>query len=393
VAQSYVDEATLIMSGGMLAFTVAYLLTRPERAVSEPQPGDVAQVSGVLDWRLLALACAPLAVLTYEGRGYNGTAATAPGAALGPELASAFFVLLMALAAFSLVLRRGPQWFLPALAAQSVLLAAAGERTPVIADAIVLIVLLARAGMRPSGTQLRAAAGLTLATVLAIGGVRAEQGRSLYGQDSGLGARLAALGDGLSGLGGTAPGDSPGLLAQAASRLDGTAFAGGILQAEHLGQPGLSAAGVPASLLITVPSALWPAKVADSAGLNPVLAETDDFGLQQVNFLPGLAGFYAGFLSWPWLIAFLAVLGLLAGWAERALLRSASAARLVLLAGAVIMALDFEKGLPGMLAGFRAVVLLAVAVRLACAFLRVQRARARLPAAGSAPGLPRPRLP
>ena len=47
------------------------------------------------------------------------------------------------------------------LVAQSVLLAAAGERTPVIIDAITLIVLLARAGLRPAFGQLAAALALT----------------------------------------------------------------------------------------------------------------------------------------------------------------------------------------------------------------------------------------
>ena len=42
-------------------------------------------------------------------------------------LASTFFVILVSiLTAFSLLLRKGVRWFLPVLAAQSLLLAAAG---------------------------------------------------------------------------------------------------------------------------------------------------------------------------------------------------------------------------------------------------------------------------
>jgi hypothetical protein len=379
VQQGYTDSGTLLMSAGMLALTAAYLLTRPERAGNPPGEDDAAFAARVLDWRLLTLACIPLAVLTYEGRGYNGLAETGGGAATSTELASTFFTLLVVLAAFGLVLRHGSGWFLPTLIAQSALLAAAGERLPVIVDAIALVVLLARVGMRPSTRQLNGGLGLTLLGVLAITGVRAEQGRSLYYQDSGFGARLTALGNGL--LAGTSPGSSakPGLVAQAVVRLDGTSFAGAILQAQATGQPRLSASYVPKSLLLAVPSAAWPSKLAHGNALNPALLAIDNFGLQRVNFLPGLPGLYTGFLSPAWLIIFLASLGLVAGWAERWLLRSCSPARLVLLAGAVTAALWFEKGLPGMAVFLRTALVLAAAVKIIEVARRPKRSQHTVP--------------
>lgn len=365
VHQSWINEATLIMSAGMLAFTLCYFLTHPERATAAPAPEDIRAAARVLDWRLLALACAPLAVLTYEGRGYNnGSKPIGAGAPLSSDLASTFLVTLVVLAAFSLILRRGAGWFLPVLAVQSLLLAAAGERTPVVVDAIALIVLLAHAGRRPARRQLGAAVGLTVLAVLAITGVRAEQGRAIYYRDSGLTARAVALGSGIAAAGTTSQG-GPGLAAQAAVRLDGTDFAGAILQAEHLGQPRLSAGYVPESLLLAVPSAAWPSKLAHGDALNPPLLEADAFGLQQVNFLPGLAGLYAGFLTPAWLVIFLAVLGALAGRGERLLLRSRSPAALVMLAGAAIAALDYEEGLPGMLVNLRAAAVGAAVIMLA----------------------------
>ena len=58
----------------------------------------------------------PLAVLTYEGKGYNnGTLTTGAGAPLTASLASEFFLILMALTAFSVLLRFGTRWFLPVL--------------------------------------------------------------------------------------------------------------------------------------------------------------------------------------------------------------------------------------------------------------------------------------
>ena len=93
IQPGYIDEATLILSAGMLAFTIMYLVT-----VRRGTAGDGAVIAaGALDWRLLALACAPLAVLTYEGRGYNngnGTLTTGAGAPLASSLAGEFFVIL-----------------------------------------------------------------------------------------------------------------------------------------------------------------------------------------------------------------------------------------------------------------------------------------------------------
>ena len=372
IQQSYVADGALIMAAGMLAFTLAYLATRPERRVLRTSPEDVRLAVRVLDWRILACALVPLAILTYEGKGYNnGSLTTGAGAPLTASLASEFFVIVMALTAFGVLLRFGTRWFLPVLAAQSLLLAAAGERTPILVDVAALIILMAGAGLKPSGRQVRVALAMSMVTILAIMGVRAEYGRAVYYTDSGLGTRVAALGGGITSLNGS------GLIGETAIRLDGVDFAGGILQAEAFGYPRLSAWAVPNSLLLIVPSAVWPSKLVQG-GLNPGLTELDDFGLPQVNFLPGLAGLYMGFLSPFWLALFLASIGLLCGIGERFLFRKCSPARLILLTGAVSCALSYEKALPGMLVVLRAAVVIAVIVKVMERRLntpRVRRAR------------------
>jgi hypothetical protein len=232
-----------------------------------------------------------------------------------------------------------------------VLLAAAGERTPVVTDFVVLIVLMCHVRMRPASRQLHVAALMVVIAILAISGVRAEYGRAGYLADTSLGARVSALGESLGAGGAQAAG--PGLLASAAERLDGVSFTAGILQAEGFGQPRLGAAYVPESLLVAVPSVLWTSKIASNAALLPVPAEIYGFGLPRVNFLPGLPGMFTGVLSPSWLIAFLAFLGALAGWGERCLLRSASPARFVMLASAVSAAMLFEQGVQGMAIALR----------------------------------------
>jgi hypothetical protein len=367
IQPGFADDAALLTAAGMLAFTVGYLATRPEQAIRTADPAAVRAAAGVLDWKWLTGACVPLAVLTYEGRGYNGAVTIAGSAtSVGSDLAGTFFIVLVLLAAFSFLLKYSTRWFIPVLIAQSVVLAAAGERTPVTTDAIALVLMLAAAGSRPRRRQLCGAAVIALAAVLAITGLRAQQGRSLFAGDSGISARLSALGAGVASFAGpsaTGP-PAPGLLAQAAIRLDGTAFTAGILQAVHSGQPRLSPAYVPESLLLTVPSSLWSSKLAHGTALNPDSLETGSFGLQQVNFLPTLPGLYAGFLSPPWLALFLAFLGLLCGWGERWLFRHCTPARFVLLAGAVIAALVYEAGLPAMLVQLRAAAAIAVLVRI-----------------------------
>lgn len=290
-----------------------------------------------------------------------------------------FFVIMVALASAGFLLAHDIRWFLPVLLAQSAVLAAAGERTPVVTDAIALVLMLSIAGARPRPRQLCGAAAIMLAAILAITGLRAEQGRSVFYTDSGLGARLTALGDGLISFGspsasGTA---SPSLLAQFAERTDGTAFTAAILQSEHSGQPRLGAAQAAQSLLLVVPSSVWPSKLSRPA-LNPYAVEQADFGVPRSNLLPTLPGLYVGYLSPPWLLVALAGAGLLCGWGERYLLRCHTPARLFWVAGAVTAALVYKAGPPAMLVQLRAAAALALAVK-AAEFIRKRSGKLVVP--------------
>ena len=377
VQQSFVNTAILLMSAGMLAFTVSYLVTNPERAEVVAGSADLHGVVKVLDWKWLIGACLPLLVLTYEGRGFNDAVPTAGSAtSVSSDLAATFFIVLVVLAAFSFLLKAGVRWFIPVLILQSLVLAVGGERTPVIADAIALILMLLLAGSRPSTRQLAGAFALTLIATLAISGLRVQQGRSLFYEDSGLSARIFALGSGLNEFTGTSDASLTGtaVVASDVVRVDGVDFAGSVLQSLNSGQPRLSAAYVPESLLLVVPSSVWSSKLAHGYALNPALLEINNFGLQQINFLPTLPGLYIGFLSAPWLDGILAFIGLLCGWGERWLFRRCMLVRLVLLAGAVIAALSYEGGLPAMLVSLRAAAAIALVIKLV-EILRVRNTR------------------
>jgi hypothetical protein len=357
--QSYADDAALIMSAGMLAFTITYLIARPRRLAGVPD-GGAAEAARALDWRWLALACVPLAVATYQGRGYNSSYVIGAGAPPAASIASTFFVLVVILAAFGFVLRHGH--FLPVLITQSLLLATTGERNPIAAADVALILLLCHAGRRPRARDLHVTAALTLAAMLAITGMRAERGRTLFTSDSGLSARVSAL---ASGVTAPPPIASPGLAAQVVARMDGVGFAGGVLQSVALGQPRLSPSGVAESLLIAVPSAAWPSKISHTGAVNPTQMELADFGMQDygTNSLPTLTGIYMGFLPPALLIGFLGALGAAWGLGERWLALRWTPARLVLMAGGVTAVFNFEAGLPGLLLALRSAVAVAVIVK------------------------------
>jgi hypothetical protein len=83
IQSSIPDDATLITSAGMLAFTTAYLLTKPERAQAARDRTSIPELARALDWCVQALCCAPLAVVTYRGRGSTASSAvSAHGGAL-----------------------------------------------------------------------------------------------------------------------------------------------------------------------------------------------------------------------------------------------------------------------------------------------------------------------
>jgi hypothetical protein len=363
IQPAYVDSADLIMSAAMLALTLAYLLTHPERTVTHEQPWDAEALARILDWRWLALACVPLTLLTTGGRGYNGGQANGQGAALSTNLVIAFFIIVIVITAAAFLLRHGTRWFLPVLAIQSVTLAVAGERTPVIMDAIALIILLAFAGVRVPKAQLAGAALLTVLAVASISGSRVQVGRGIYYANSGISARVGALASGLSAAGGSPGGTgSPGLVAQFATRMSSVDFGGAVLQGIAEGHPRLGAASVPESLLLAVPSFLWSGKLGLQTAMSLGQTQIDAFGLQRTNFIGGAPGIYLGFLSPVWLVIMFAIVGAIFGWFERWLLRKRTPARMVLLAGTVLAALDFEQGLPAMLVQMRSAGVLALAV-------------------------------
>ena len=220
---------------------------------------------------------------SLSGRGLNN--GLGPGSAtVSTNLVSEFLVVVVALTAFSFVLRYGMRWFVPVLVVQSVLLAATGERLPVVTGIVVLVSLLARVDRRPTRRQVMMTLSLTVVAILGITGYRAVSGHDLYRQDASLAARSKAIGVGLYALTHTSDqnGTGAGLVAQIAVRFDGNAFAGDVMQGFSERYTPLGLAPVLQSTLVVVPSAAWSSKLAHPA-LNPALTEFNYFGIQPIK--------------------------------------------------------------------------------------------------------------
>lgn len=380
-SQHYIDEAALYMSAGLVLLVVGYLLVRPERVTLGGSEDGLVEIARILDWRLCALGCVPLALLTYKGRGLNN--GLGPGSAtVSTNLVSEFLVVVVALTTFSFLLRYGMRWFIPVLVVQSVLLAATGERLPVVTGIVVLLSLLARVERRPTRRQVMITLALTVIAVLGITGYRSVSGHSLYRQDASLATRSRAIWVGLYALTHTSDqnGTSAGLVAQIAVRFDGNAFAGDVIQGFSEHHAPLGVAPILQSTLVVVPSVAWSSKLAHPA-LNPALTEFNYFGIQPIKGIwagpvTTLLGLYLGFLG-PWkLMCLLAALGAVFGRAERYLLRRMTVARLIFLAAAVQAALAYEAGLPTMLVALRTGATLALIGKvIEIAWSRVQKQR------------------
>jgi hypothetical protein len=294
------------------------------------------------------------------------------------DLAATFLTVLVVLAAFGFLLQYGMKWFTATIVAQSIFLAAAGERFPIIAGVVTLLLLLSHVSLRPSRRQVLITLALTVLTVLGITGYRTASGRGLYHQDTGLIPRAQAIGSGFYSLihDPNQKNTFTGLVGQVTARFDGDSFAGGVQQSMSLGRPALGAVPVARYTLIVIPSFAWSSKLAYISRVNPAWTETYAFGLQRINLVPTFLGLYFGFLGPYWLMVFLAIMGILSGWGERWLFRRYTAVRVVVMATAVQAVFKYEQGLPGILVTLRTAVVLAVAVKI----IEVVRSRARKPA-------------
>ena len=187
IEQSYIDDAALVVSVGLLVAVLGYLAPLNPCASSPPEPATVGPALWPLDWRITGLAAVPLLAATVSGNGYGNHYAYSPTlSATLIGLSNAFLVILVVLTAFSFVLKYGRRWLIPVLAAQSAVLAVSGQRSELFVGAIVLLVLLYHVDIRLSRRAV--AIALSVATVAALGitSARESVGRQYFRGSSSL---------------------------------------------------------------------------------------------------------------------------------------------------------------------------------------------------------------
>ena len=338
VGQQYIDDAMLAISAALLASVCGYLLFARRTVPAPPSAGVTRQL---VDWRITGVVSLPLIVVTARGDGYNpGRSVSFATDSLATNFAEGFLILLVVLTAFGFVARYGARWFAPALIVQSAVLATAGQRLELFIGATMLTVLLRRVGLRPSRRAIVVTLGVAVLAALGITSVRAADGRGFFYEDSGLVARAEVI-----AAGALSPPDVPALVSEAADRIDGNTFAGQADQSLATGSSPLGASEVVGSLVVVVPSALYPDKLSDPRSLGLKYWEVTTLNLVPIDYVPGSIGLYLGAVGPLRLPILMFFVGILLALLENFVLRTVTVMRFLLLAALLQGVLFYEKDL------------------------------------------------
>lgn len=370
VAQTYVDNGMFVASLSLLAMTVGYCI------VSTPFPiartAEVDDLKRAFDWRIFAVLTAPLFLATVHGKGYASGAALTGQGVNQEGLAIQFFVPMIALTTFSFILRNPKRW-IPAIFVQSVLMAAAGQRLEILVAAITVTALAGRLQMKPSKKQVTVIAAIGLLGLLAISASRAQEGRGVFQTNTGFGARVTALIDGLAHpTVQSVHGGSP--LAELGLRLDSNSFSGGIMKAFEVDDHApLGWEGPKSSVITMLPSFLDPTKVQDLQAIyyTPKNQARVQLGVYAVDYLEGAVDTYLGNFGPALNIAFDLFVGVALGLLDVVVCRRVTTWRLVGYLLVLQSALFFERGIDQYLVTLRAFIVFAAALWLFSAVSRV----------------------
>lgn len=360
IEQTYIDNAALAVSIGLLVAVFGYLLLVKPDASRPTEPATASSTPQSLDWRITGLAAVPLLAATVSGRGYGNHYAYAPTLSTTiVGLANTLLVILVVLTAFSFVLKYGKRWLLPALVLQSVVLAVGGQRFELFMGAVVLLVLLYR--MEITVSRRAVVIALSVATVAASGitSAREDVGREYFRDDSGFMGRARVISEGT-----LSPSDPRKLIREFAHRFDGNVFAG---QAEKSGQsgsgnerPGVSS--IIDSFLIVVPSAVTPGLSQTDRPRSLEYQFVASRDVVPIDYAPGSIGPYLGAVGLRGLIILMLLVGLAFAAGENWLFRKVTLYRFLLLATLLQGVLYFAKELVGIAVFLRTGVILVLLV-------------------------------
>ncbi|MDO9556273.1 MAG: hypothetical protein Q7J82_01650 [Coriobacteriia bacterium] len=340
-----------VVSGGILIASLAYLVALGhDGRRAHPDISGLQAAMRPLDWRLLLAVTIPLAVVTFSGRGYGGgVILDSRNMSFLEIIASALFLVLVILTTFAFVMKHGRRSFIPAVAVQSVIVAACGQRLEVLLATVVICMMVTAFTVAPTKRQLITVFLISSLLVVSITSVRAESDRVLFNSDTGLFQRVAGMGTALFDVTTVEGRAERGMLAQVTERFDANEWAGAVMHGLDTQEPMGGLGGVFTSLGLAVPTIINHSKLESGLSvLNNKWAQVYYFHLVPVDHLPGHFGLWLGLVG-PWIyLPLMGVFGFAFAKLEKWTLRKASAARIILFVLLAVGALFYERGIPSM---------------------------------------------
>lgn len=385
VPQGAIDNWIILVSVALLLYAVAYAAALRR---SGPPADTVAVSVSAFNLKWLLVLAVPLILLALQGAAFvDTTAQSAPddGYVVG-GLVVEFLVFVAAVTGAVAVVRLGTRWVLPILLIEAVLLSAVGTRTMIVAVCVMVLYGAALAGVRLPRKQLTAAVLVVALIAMVVSSTRAVVGRDSFEGDQGAGDRLSALTAGAAALPSAAGVDA--VLDDFVYRLDGNAFGAAVLESLDEGAQPVGVTTIVDSVLLAVPSALYPAKldrpVIHRSEKSYYIARFQELPTNR-DLLPTIYGTMLGFGGPVVFLLLAALLGLGMARLDRWLTRSASPVVFLLSMGVVQAVLTYERATNGAVLALRGVLLLMLALALGRWLLVQRHGRATAPASPAAP--------
>ncbi len=363
VSGDFLAQFVTWISVAILLVTLAYIAflgpsQRDSPAVADSQRTLIARV---FDWRVMLIAPIVLMIPTLAGARFalDLSAAAPQTLDFGAGLALQFLLVAIVLASFGIISRFGRGWLLPVLFVQSAVMTILGSRLEILAAALMLLYLLARAGVSIKRAQLALGIGGFLLVALVLTSARATEGR--ISGDAGGSLRVDWLASGIANVGSPQTWDL--IAADLGYRLDGNSFGAMELKALDGGQPALGTSPVINDLLLAMPSFLNPDKNNSAVETRSAKLYAEIYlalpinGLQQ-DILPTQLGGVTG-LWGPWGLLIVALfLGAVFGLADRWLTRQLTPSRLLIGVGLLFSVALYEASWDIYFVTFRGILLL-----------------------------------
>jgi hypothetical protein len=368
VAQEDVDFWVLIVSFGILIFSLCYILVLKRLR----RTGDIGAASWsvgkanvwVPDWRLAALFALPGYLVAVSGEnpedlGYWATGLTDQFLLFGIVLTSTLFLL------------KRQKWLIPIILVQSGALLLIGSRLTVLAGIVILVSTLMRHGFLIHRRQLIAVVFLVIASALAISITRAVLGREVFAEEAS--ARVTAIFTGLQEVG-----DQPRVGTDVADdfiyRFDGNAFAAMISRRVDRGWPTVGLVTFRNDVFLAVPSFMNPDKLEAGEEIREekfYLALYYQMPLD-IDYLPTILGVFFSYYGVVGFMIICMILGSLYAMADNWLQRSHTVWALLTGIGLTYCTVFMERGVKIYLLTFRGIIILGVLFTLIGSLQRIR---------------------